>query len=508
MNNNTVRKIHLTKYPLHCLCFIGILWLCNTANALAKSATEQLRPLHQVVIQGDVGAVQHLLQEGVNVDSQDQKGRTPLVLAAARGYTPIMELLIKAGARVHGLHRNIPLSSAAMYGQVESMRMLISYGAKVNKMDHAGYTPLHSAVMVGHLAAIQLLLDHKAQQKRCRYDGKSPLHIAAVGEYKFAKQLFQHVIECEQTGNYDEAMHYNDTTCRAPEEEVLATVQCLLAHGANVNRRDDKGRTPLHYATLKQYPEVAQLLIEHGAEVNTIDENGEYPLHQAAAYKDTAIAQLLIENGADINCQSNSGTTPLLIAIVSMHPKMALFLVEKGANPRLGGGRGPISFAVDAEYESMMQPFILHYIKADKSSYDQRSIYEFTLYCIISTGSLPMAQLALAQKEVDVNSILVGVNTTLLGVAVRFGRTEMVKLLIDRGANVNAPVHARRKKRGKAPLHCAARLGHLAIAKLLIAHGADIDAKSSRGNTPLKYALKYQQKAMAHLLEEHGAVVN
>jgi ankyrin repeat protein len=247
-------------------------------------------------MQGDVGAVQHLLQNGVNVDSQDQKSRTPLVLVAARERTPIMELLIKAGALTNGLNRKMPLSSAAMHGQVKSVRVLISYGAKVNKMDHARYPPRHSAVMVGHLAAIQLLLNHKAQQKCCEHDEQYPLHIA--GEYKFAKQFFQHAIECEQTGNYDRVMYYNDTTCCAPEKKVLATVQCLLAHGA---------------------------------EVDAIDEDGVCPLHQAAAYEDTAIVRLLIENDADINATSSRGNTPLKYALKHQQEAMVHLLKEHGA---------------------------------------------------------------------------------------------------------------------------------------------------------------------------------
>ncbi len=93
-------------------------------------------------------------------------------------------------------------------------------------------------------------------------------------------------------------MYYKDTTCRAPEKEVWATVQCLLAHGA---------------------------------EVDAIDEDGVCPLHQAAAYGDTTIVQLLIENGADINATSSRGNTPLKYALKHQQEAMVHLLKEPGA---------------------------------------------------------------------------------------------------------------------------------------------------------------------------------
>ncbi len=67
------------------------------------------------------------------------------------------------------------------------------------------------------------------------------------------------------------------------------------------------------------------------------------------------------------------------------------------------------------------------------------------------------------------------------------------------GADVNAQTLDR------TPLHDAAQGGHVAIAKLLIANGADINAKALMGQTPLRLAKENRHKEMVELLKRHGA---
>ena len=88
---------------------------------------------------------------------------------------------------------------------------------------------------------------------------------------------------------------------------------------------------------------------------------------------------------------------------------------------------------------------------------------------------------------------------TALNVAVFYHYKDIAKLLIGKGADVNA------NGDGGTPLHLAAMFGHKEIAKLLIEKGADVNVKSKIEDTPLHYA---KTKEIAELLIAKGADVN
>ena len=95
-----------------------------------------------------------------------------------------------------------------------------------------------------------------------------------------------------------------------------ATVATALNCGADIDAKDDKGRTPLHYAArYNENPAVIQALLDASPDINAKDRGGKTSLHLAARYSDNPVAiQTLLDAGADINARDNSGRTPLALA--------------------------------------------------------------------------------------------------------------------------------------------------------------------------------------------------
>lgn len=109
---------------------------------------------------------------------------------------------------------------------------------------------------------------------------------------------------------------------------------------------------------------------------------------------------------------------------------------------------------------------------------------------------------ALLAAGADVNAVTrEAMKVSPLHSAVAASQLNIGKLLLARGANANA----RNGEGGFTPLHEAAANGNLAFAKLLLEHKADLNAKGDDGKTPLTFALTRSQTEMVAFLRERGA---
>ena len=283
----------------------------------------------------------------------------------------------------------------------------------------------------------------------------------------------------------------------------IGTMKALIAAGADVNQPSaEGGSTPLHYAAGATRLDAVKLLLKSGAKVDAKNKIGKTPLMYALHpwgsdifSKDTprwAVIEVLLQAGADVNARDEVGLTPLHMAMPGMDPRnsarIAELLLEYGAdvNALDEFGKTPLdrAGADDSSFARLLKS------KGGKSA---------NLYAVIQSGDIDKLKESLKLLP-DINQMPKGPWTLLMSAA-GGGKTEAVKLLLDRGANVNDSA-----EQGTA-LHSAAMAGHADIIELLLDHGANVNAKMKRGVTPLHLAAIGSKTAASRVLIERGADV-
>jgi very-short-patch-repair endonuclease len=280
---------------------------------------------------------------------------------------------------------------------------------------------------------------------------------------------------------------------------IIVEVKQYISLGADVNAKDQCGRTPLHWAAWNSHKDTAQLLIDNGAEVDAKDNDGWTPLHRTALDGHTDMAKLLIENGADVNAEENEGYTPLHRAAFNGHTGTVQLLIENGAdiNAEESDGGTPLHWAAENGHTDMAHLLIENGADVNAEENDGYT----PLHRASLNGHMDTAHL-LIDSGADVNAEESDGGTPLHWAAEN-GHTDTAQLLIENGAEVNAE-----ESEGYTPLHRAALNGHKDMAHLLIENGADVNAEESDGWTPLHWAAENGHTDTAQLLIENEAAVD
>src|SRR5580698_1123559 len=183
-------------------------------------------------------------------------------------------LVLASTANIEELHR------AARAGDLKRVEALIENGTPVNGRDSLGGTALHDAAWAGEAEIVEYLIRAGADVNARHAEGQStPL------DYAVLMNRFE-------------------------------VVEILLDHGAQASATN-KGLTALHLAARGGETRIAKLLIAHGADVNARDDGGSTPIEEAAWRGETAMVRLLIEKGADAGIANpQNGVTPLHAAAV------------------------------------------------------------------------------------------------------------------------------------------------------------------------------------------------
>jgi ankyrin repeat protein len=301
----------------------------------------------------------------------------------------------------------------------------------------------------------------------------------------------------------------------AVHDNRVDLAELLLARRAEVNAKDQDGRTPLDrmYYSPSSAKNMIKLFHQHGGLFSEIAQAARYNdiasvktllkgnpdlvvkkglLHDAAKEDSNEVAELLLASNADVNAKDNEKYTPLHHAAAKGHEGMVKLLLAYKAD-------------VNIKHEYMSYANGSASLLEWGGSDDGNTALHYAAFY----GHREVAELLLA-SGVDVNAKENDEGHTPLHWAAMKDRKEMVELLLAKKADANAKTW----REGSTPLHYAALFGKRAAAEILLANYAEVNAKNGRGETPVKLAefgegfggtrRSPECKEVAELLRQHG----
>eukprot|EP01063_Lacrimia_lanifica_P035410 TRINITY_DN6726_c0_g1_i1.p1 TRINITY_DN6726_c0_g1~~TRINITY_DN6726_c0_g1_i1.p1 ORF type:complete len:2201 (+),score=549.25 TRINITY_DN6726_c0_g1_i1:672-6605(+) len=272
---------------------VGI--LRDPRSRLSVSSMSDIRPppsppgssLLVAVQKGSLGEVEALLARGVETDSPDRRGMTPLMHAARDGHEVILAALVAAKANVEARDNfgMTPLLYAALRGHDAVVEALMQCaGVDVNARNHLNMTALMHAAREGHLLLAQRLLRHGACVTAVdAYASTALLYAVASGVVEVV-QCVQDAVEGARDGGAAAGAARTPLMEAARCGHVHIAAHLLAGVGVDVNESDEAGRTPMHYASAHGHLEVVELLrgAPHHADPTIVSRGGMTPLAEAA----------------------------------------------------------------------------------------------------------------------------------------------------------------------------------------------------------------------------------
>jgi len=403
------------------------------------------------------------------------------------------------GAEVEGVNAVAPDGTTALHRAVRAddlpqVETLIRAGANVKSADRYGITPLYLAAVNGNAAIIKRLLDAGADPNVVDLTGETVLMTAArTGVPEAVKMLI------DRGANVDAVdPEFQQTALMlAVRENHPAAVKILVEHEAALNARTRVGPTPAFRPPCK-----GTGCGSEGVGINRggIPDRGARgaitggmtPLLYAARDGRLEEARVLVNAKADVKAADPNEISPLLMAILNGHLDVATFLLDHGADVNSADfyGRTPLWAAVD--YRNMD---LDHGV--DKGV-DRAPVFDF-IKLLLDRGAPVNAR----TKEYhpgrrwlyslgDVSWVDMTGQTPFLRAALS-GDTKVMRLLLERGADPNISTLA-----GTTPLMAAAGVNWtvaqtytvskealLEAIQICLEHGADINATNSMGLTAI-----------------------
>lgn len=468
------------------------------AGANIKLANrEGATPLYLASTHGSAPMIEKLLKAGADVNQLGPEGETPLMLVSRTGNLDAIRVLLDHHADVNAkdkLRGTTALMWATEQSHPEAVKLLVEHGATVGAQ-----TEIDTRNARNNLANTVKQRLHSSfgvlGKRGPGNDGTPPLPDGAVAPKTTAPAHEQPVSQTGERASAKTSPKTSPASEANPEDDFVAFFR-------RPAKKDGGGLTPLVYAAREDCMECAKTLVEAGADVNQRTFYGWTPLLVATQNRHYKLAQYLLEHGANPNKPNNGGWTPLYLATDNRnieggdypvrtpdmdHLDFIKLLLAKGANvnARICGVESTPEECKGDSTETRTN-FTMQWLFEDGATPFLRAA---------QSGDVELMKLLLAHGADP--KIFTSHNVTPLAVASGIGwvegvtyewspeeDVEAVKMCLDLGIDPNVA-----DDEGRTALHGAAHKGRVEVIQLLVDRGANLDAHDGGSRDSVNGAL-------------------
>lgn len=507
-----------------------------------------------------------LASHGAKVNSCNNRGETPLHLAAFYGLTQLVDVLLKNGANCN-LMTSASCNSHYVNHSAGQNKNNSSSSSVVSDVDDDDYenvynqTTLHLAILAKNTEVIEKIVRFKPTSGNDLASSslvpnlnlknskqQTPLSLAlSLGLHAVAQLLIDEGANINST-NSDGLTLLHEAIINRDEVSALF----LLNYGSDSNVRTPSNETPLQLAVRNKLEKVVRELCAKGAEVDAVDDDGSPLLWMALESLDEDVASVLVQYNCDTNCwgpgPGNCWQTLLHRALDENNEDIACFLIRSGCEvdcarkPSPSGegdeeaydGQTPLHLACtwglervvqsllefgadvnakDAESKTPLQVAIMNQnpnvisllLSHPNLDLNTRDKYGSTPFATAMSIKNNKAAKAILDREPTAAERHDGKGRNFLHVAIQKGDIESVLFLLS----INVNIHSRVLDQNRmTPLHLAVESGSEMIVRNLLLAGANVNDVTVDKRTSLHFAAEKDHSVLCSILLENGVDFN
>ena len=333
--------------------------------------------IHDYAQEGNLKALKIRLLFGININSQNKSGLTPLACACKANKIDIIDELLKhsqVDVNKPDEDGNTPLIHACKKSYLIVKKLLQHPNIDVNKTDNDNFAPLHFACYYDTTYIAKELLKHPGidvniSGKR----GETPLIYACKGgDLTIVQELLKHPNIDVNKANYNDWTPLN-TACYSDRLSIVN--ELLKCPGIDVNKPNQNGYTPLLSACNAKHLSIVKELLKHpDIDINKTNKNGYTPLNLACYNKSVDIVKELLKHpNTDVNKTSNENWVPLLMSSYNGGKDIVEMLLDRediDVNIKNDEGKTALMIAV-CRYEYEIMNLLLEHPDIDTTIKDK-----------------------------------------------------------------------------------------------------------------------------------------